>query len=108
LVVGSNPTRPTAKRGRCAIRDAKRIAAAAKAHPAAIFAFDLLELEGKDIRSVPLLRRKALLQRELRRSHRICCCQHVGEIGERQFQKAEELGLEGIIAKKADSPTVGT
>jgi bifunctional non-homologous end joining protein LigD len=91
-------------RGRCAIRDPNRIAAAAKTNPAAIFAFDLLELEGKDIRPQPLLKRKALLQRVLKNSHRICYCQHVGEVGERLFQKAEELGLEGIIAKKADSP----
>jgi len=91
-------------RGRCAIRDPNRIAAAAKASPAAIFAFDVLELEGKDIRPQPLLKRKALLQRLLKNSRRICYCQHVGELGERRFQKAEELGLEGIIAKKADSP----
>src|SRR3954468_1269975 len=43
-------------RGRCAIRDPNRIAAAAKASPAAIFAFDVLELEGKDIRPQPLLK----------------------------------------------------
>lgn len=53
---------------------------------------------------MPLLKRKALLQRELKVVERLCYCQHVGEVGERLFQKADELGLEGIIAKKADSP----
>ena len=91
-------------RGRCAIRDPVRISAAAQANPAAIFAFDLLYWAGKDYRSQPLVKRKALLQRVLKDSRRICYCQHVGEVGERLFQKAEELGLEGIIAKKADSP----
>jgi len=32
---------------------------AAKTEPAAIVAFDLLMLEGKDLRKLPLLRRKA-------------------------------------------------
>ena len=31
-------------------------------------------------------------------------CQHVGESGEKLFQAAEQLGLEGVIGKKADSP----
>lgn len=91
-------------RGRCAMKDPKRIEAEARAHPAAVFAFDLLESEGKDVRALPLLKRKTLLQKHLRRAKRICYCQHVGEVGERLFHKAEELRLEGIIAKKADSP----
>ena len=50
------------------------------------------------------LKRKALLQRLLKPQRRICYCQHIGENGERLFAEAERLGLEGIIAKKADSP----
>ena len=44
-------------RGRCAIRDPKRLAAAAATNPAAVFAFDLLQLRGKDLRELPLLKR---------------------------------------------------
>jgi bifunctional non-homologous end joining protein LigD len=44
-----------------------------------------------------------VLQKELRRTERIVYCQHVGESGERLFQAAEQLGLEGVIGKKADS-----
>jgi bifunctional non-homologous end joining protein LigD len=91
-------------RGRCAIRNATAIAVAARSRPAALFAFDLLEVAGKDIRAQPLLKRKALLQRELHGARRIAYCQHVGEVGEKLFAKADELQLEGIIAKKADSP----
>ena len=50
------------------------------------------------------MKRNALLQKILKPLRRICYCQHVGEIGEKLFAKADELGLEGIIAKKADSP----
>ena len=91
-------------RGRCAMRDPRRIATAAAQQPAAIFAFDLLALEGKDIRALALVKRKAMLQRLLKGRQRIVYCQHVGEVGEKLFARAEELGLEGIIAKKADSP----
>jgi bifunctional non-homologous end joining protein LigD len=90
-------------RGRCAMRDPRRIDYAAKMTPAAMFAFDLLSLNGKDLRTMPLLKRKAALKRELSRCKRICYCQHIGENGERLFAEADRLGLEGIIAKKADS-----
>lgn len=43
-----------ALRGRCAIRDPRSLAIAASAKPAAVFAFDLLQLEGKDLRHLPL------------------------------------------------------
>jgi ATP-dependent DNA ligase len=31
-------------------------------------------------------------------------CQHVGESGEKLFQASDQLGLEGVIGKKGDSP----
>jgi bifunctional non-homologous end joining protein LigD len=77
---------------------------AAKRTPAAIFAFDLLELRGKDVRALPLLKRKALLKDELRASERIRYLDHVGESGHRLFQIAEQLGLEGIVAKHGGAP----
>jgi bifunctional non-homologous end joining protein LigD len=90
-------------RGRCAIRDPHSIGVAARSRPAAVFAFDLLQLRGKNLRALPLLKRKAALQKELRRSERIIYCQHVGESGEKLFQAADQLGLEGLIGKRADS-----
>ena len=46
----------------------------------------VLQLRGKDLRSLPLLKRKATLQKELRRTERIVCCQHVAESEEKLFQ----------------------
>jgi bifunctional non-homologous end joining protein LigD len=91
-------------RGRCAIRDPQRVGTVASASPAAVFAFDLLQLRGKDLRALPLLKRKAALEKELRRTERIVYCKHIGESGERLFEAADQLGLEGVIGKKADSP----
>src|SRR5688572_10108136 len=47
-------------RGRCAIRDPDRIGRAAASKPAAVFAFDVLQLRGKDLRPLPLVK-KAML-----------------------------------------------
>jgi bifunctional non-homologous end joining protein LigD len=91
-------------RGRCAMRDPQRIGVAASSRPAAVFAFDLLQLRGKDLRALPLLKRKAALEKELKRSQRIVYCKHIGESGEKLFQAADQLGLEGVIGKRADSP----
>jgi ATP-dependent DNA ligase len=52
---------------------------AARTEPAVVFAFDLLELKGRDVRSWPLLDRKALLTRTLARSNQIRCTNHVDD-----------------------------
>jgi bifunctional non-homologous end joining protein LigD len=77
---------------------------ASRLQPAAIFAFDLLWLEGKDLRALPLLKRKAALKVVLKSSKRIKYFDHVPEHGERLYAAVERLGLEGIVAKRADSP----
>jgi len=66
-------------RGRCAIRDPSRIAAAAGGRPAAVFAFDLLYANGEDYKAQPLLKRKAGLQQLSKQLERICYCQYIGE-----------------------------
>src|SRR5688572_26470197 len=91
-------------RRRLALRRPTSVEYAAKRTPAAIFSFDLLELHGKDVRALPLLKRKALLKDELRGSERIRYLDHIGESGHRLFQAAEELGLEGIVARHGGAP----
>ena len=76
---------------------------AAQTEPAAIVAFDLLMLEGKDLRKLPLLRRKAALKGVLKRTRRILFADHIGVNGERLYAKAVELELGGIVAKRTDS-----
>lgn len=63
-----------------------------------------MALKAKDLRALPLITRKAMLKDVLKDSDRIRYTQHVGEEGERLFKMAAELGLEGIVAKRADSP----
>ncbi len=90
-------------RRRLALKRPDAIARASRAEPSVVFAFDLLAFNGKDLRSQPLLKRKDVLKEALRGSDRIRYTAHIGEQGERLFSMAQSLGLEGIIAKRADS-----
>jgi bifunctional non-homologous end joining protein LigD len=69
-----------------------------------LFAFDVLSLRGKDLRKLPLVKRKDALQGVLEGTERIKPVQHVGEGGARLYEAACALQLEGIVAKRADAP----
>jgi len=77
---------------------------AARSDPAALFVFDLLVVGNRDVRKLPLLKRKELLQDALDGSQRVRAVQYVGEQGRRLFDAACQLQIEGIMAKKADAP----
>jgi bifunctional non-homologous end joining protein LigD len=73
--------------------------------PLVYYVFDLLFLDKKDVRHLPLLQRKELLQGllEQNKSESVRYCDHVAETGIAMFKFAVERDLEGIIAKKIDS-----
>jgi bifunctional non-homologous end joining protein LigD len=87
-------------------RTPDRLRAAAD-HPACFFAFDLLRLEGRDLRDRPLLERKAILRDLLPARGRLRYVQHVTRRGRALFAQVERRGLEGVLAKRADSPYQG-
>ncbi len=72
------------------------------------FAFDLLYLDGEDLRAAPLTARKqrleAVLQRHARKLSRIHYVQHFVSSGKEMLEAACKMGLEGVISKRADSP----
>jgi bifunctional non-homologous end joining protein LigD len=71
--------------------------------PACYFAFDLLYCDGYDLRHSPLLERKQFLSRLLQNSERFRYSDHQLEHGRELFALAQQSGLEGILAKRADS-----
>jgi len=75
--------------------------------PVVYFAFDLLYCDGYDLHGAPLLERKQLLERLLHASPRFRYSDHQLEHGKELFGLARESGLEGIVAKRADSIYVG-
>lgn len=71
--------------------------------PVTYFAFDLLHCDQYDLRGAPLLQRKQLLQRLLHTSERFRYSDHQLEHGKELFELARAQGLEGVVAKRADS-----
>jgi len=72
--------------------------------PIVYYVFDLLYLDGYDLRPVPLIERKNLLKKVLRPDSRILYSDHILEKGKELFEVAIEKRLEGIVAKKIASP----
>jgi len=71
---------------------------------ALLAAFDLLELDGRDLRRRPIETRKALLAELLNGSQvSIVFNECFGEDGEIVFREARRLGCEGIVSKKLGS-----
>jgi bifunctional non-homologous end joining protein LigD len=73
------------------------------------YVFDLLELDGTDYRALPLTERKRVLAElwkklpaEVRATLR--SSDHVVGNGPEFFKQACELGVEGIVSKRADAP----
>jgi bifunctional non-homologous end joining protein LigD len=69
-----------------------------------LYVFDILRHEGHDVRGLPLRERKALLRKTLRFEGPVRLSQHRNEHGEKLFREACRKGLEGLVAKRADSP----
>lgn len=67
------------------------------------YVFDLLMVNGKDVREAPLIERKRLLKKLVSGSKHIRYSTHIETKGRAFFKAAEKKGLEGIIAKKGDS-----
>jgi bifunctional non-homologous end joining protein LigD len=73
------------------------------AHSASLYAFDLIEHDGEDLRNLPFLDRKAALALLLRDTEAgILLNEHVPGDGPTVFEHACRLGAEGIVSKKVD------
>src|SRR5215831_14186806 len=74
--------------------------------PVFLFAFDLLELNGQDLRREPLEVRKATLASVLRKARPgVQLNEHMElEDGAVVFRHACKMGLEGIVSKRLGSP----
>jgi bifunctional non-homologous end joining protein LigD len=68
-------------------------------------AFDLLYLNGKDLRTLPLIKRKRQLRKVLgRRRSRILYLDHVENDGKLLFEQIVKMDLEGMVCKRKNSP----
>jgi bifunctional non-homologous end joining protein LigD len=72
------------------------------------YVFDIVWLEGRDVRSLPLLDRKRLLRGSLEFPDPIRLTPHRNGDGVEFYEEACRKGWEGLIAKRADSAYVTT
>jgi bifunctional non-homologous end joining protein LigD len=85
------------------LQDSKQIAAMESKLPIEYCVFDLLYLDGWDIRGVKLEDRRALLDQMNPRTTTIRVLDVFPEDGEMLFEHATQLGFEGVVGKKLDS-----
>jgi bifunctional non-homologous end joining protein LigD len=69
-----------------------------------LYAFDLIELDGDDLRHEPIERRKVLLMRLLAKAPAgLQVNDHIVEPGDVVFRHACQLGFEGVVSKRLGS-----
>jgi bifunctional non-homologous end joining protein LigD len=81
---------------------AERVAA----NPVVYCVFDVLELDGDDLRELPLLERRARLTQAIRPSAALQLSEAWREDSQKRFAQACRAGWEGLIAKRAAAPYV--
>jgi bifunctional non-homologous end joining protein LigD len=77
--------------------------------PLTYFAFDLLHLDGRNLRGLPLIERKQLLAELIASApDSIRLSEHLETSGDTMFRKACELHAEGIVSKRAASKYISS
>ncbi len=90
--------------GRSARARLEQALAAGRSDELVLFAFDLLAADGRDLRRSPLPERKRALRNRLEGlDARLRFGEHALGAGAKVFDRACELGLEGVISKRVDS-----
>lgn len=73
-------------------------------HDLVYIVFDLLHLDGQDLRPLPLRERKERLRRLVKGIKRLRFSEHLEQKGGEVYRRACELRLEGMISKRAADP----
>jgi bifunctional non-homologous end joining protein LigD len=88
---------------RIANTDPNSIAHLVRSTPVIYFAFDLLYLDGYDLRNVALAKRRELLEAVITPAGPLRVSSAFPGVGEEMLDAARDNGLEGLIAKHANS-----
>ena len=75
--------------------------------PVTAYVYDCLALLGRDVRDLPLAERKALLRELLPARDTLRYCDHVEGDGRAFLEAVCRAGVEGVVAKRMDSPYRG-
>lgn len=85
-------------------QDLGKIRNAVRNTPAIYMVFDLLQLGSEDLTALPLARRKELLNSAVIEGPHLVVSQYITGEGKAFFEVARNKGLEGVMAKRLDSP----
>ncbi|MDQ2945617.1 MAG: DNA ligase D, partial [Acidobacteriota bacterium] len=88
---------------RIAVADPNSIAHLSRKTPVTLFLFDLLYLDGYDLRNCRLIDRKNLLAEVIESTEHIRLSGHFLAKGKEMLEAARQSGLEGIVAKRLNS-----
>ena len=105
IVVLGEQGRPDFERlqSRMNVSGPAEVGRAAARYPVTFVVFDLLELDGRDLTGTSLRIRKKTLRDIVGPHGPLLFADHVEESGEELFAVVRQRGLEGIVAKRADS-----
>jgi bifunctional non-homologous end joining protein LigD len=84
-------------------QDANSIAKMGQKNPVHLYVFDLLYLDGFDLRRVPLIERKRLLLKIVKPFPLLRVSDHFENAGDDLLDAARQSGLEGLVAKNITS-----
>ncbi|MCL5874877.1 MAG: non-homologous end-joining DNA ligase [Candidatus Dependentiae bacterium] len=93
--------------GRINLKKGAEITERGKIIPIQYYVFDLLYVDGYDIRQLPLCARKSILKKLLSYNKIVRYTEHQVGNGISFFKKACSLKWEGLIAKRMDGPYIG-
>jgi bifunctional non-homologous end joining protein LigD len=79
----------------------KNVPHLARTQPVVLFAFDLLYLDGYDLREAPLAERRRALEAILKPNPLLRLSDHFTGKGRELMEAARQNGLEGVVAKRA-------
>jgi len=86
------------------VAEASAIARLSRNSPVVFIAFDLLYLDGSDLRQTPLIERKKLLKDVLTPNELVRYSEYFTGSGPQILEAVKAQGLEGMVAKRPDSP----
>ena len=92
------------KRGR--MKNQTKIKEAMIDNPVIYVAFDILYYNNKDLTDTPLIKRKEYLKKYIKENDNLIISKYIIKGGTKLFKEIKKQGLEGVVAKKMDSPYI--
>ena len=100
---GGKPSFETIQR-RSLLQNPFQIETESRRHPATFVAFDCIYRDGLDLTREPLIRRREALSEVVQESERLAVSRYCGaDMAMGLFDLVQQMGLEGVVAKRKDS-----